>query len=154
MAKLGKCGATTKKGTKCQNLASIKFGGKCYLHPTAVTKSHSESLGPTRSQRIKDRVEFSAKVAGGMAGIIKIAEFVYTHWQAIYNFFDYILPTWPGARGRDVQVVVARGDMSPRYVADAFEKWYNHLPRDVRAEVQHEFGDIRQVIRSLRAAPN
>lgn len=103
-----------------------------------------------RFERLKTGAAIFGGVTGGIAGLIKIAEFVVNHWPQIEHTFRIIMPNGMIMQYQEVWVRVKRREVSEQFFVDAFERWFFGLPSYVRANVQREFGDVREIVASVR----
>lgn len=154
MSKAKLCGATTKRGSRCRNPAKAESDGLCYTHSRGglPTKVPAE-VKPTSSrfERVEKVAKFGGTLIGGIAGLIKIAEFVHAQWPHL----DYLFQihsgrnvTQLGESIKDFNV----GKISASVFAYEADGWFGRLPPDVRREIENHFGDVKAIIVSVRAS--
>jgi hypothetical protein len=140
-----RCVALTKTGERCKNRGNLTQEGLCFRHSKSVQRRNAAPPEKVERKTTFDRIERTVKIAGaaagGISGLMKIADWVVTHWPAIAHFF-YSLE---GNR-YDFEELKRRVDsdsIDPYTFAYSVEQWYARLPSHVRMETERRFGDVR-----------
>jgi len=157
MVKAKLCGATTKKGVRCKNPGKEETSGLCGVHSgdvkPAVNAPREIQPTTTRFEKIERGFKVAGSVGstgGGIYTLIKVIEYVGNHWPQIQHVFHYIHHIGRISSFSEVKVMVERGTVSPYQLAHSFESWFYRLPKYVQDETQREFGDVRELIASVR----
>ena len=145
MSKPKRCSATTKNGTRCKN--TISKGGLCAVH--TVDKAVKKKL-PSKFEKVDKGVKFAGSVIGGVAGLIKIVEFVATHWSHVEGALHFVsLAGWNYDQKR-LTTELNNKSIYPNDVTAIFQRWFFGLPEQVQRELETEFGDVFAIARSAK----
>ena len=130
------CDATTRKGTRCRNPAIVD--GRCAIHPKKSASS--------RLEKVERGIKLVGSVASGIAGLIKVIEYVVQHFPQIIVYFD----TLDGRRMSADEMIARLNDRSQYQYFWDIELWFHRLPTEAKNELQSRFGDFYTILMAAK----